>query len=221
MIYRLNLLLNKYIVQIVDKILIIGTGGLATQIIDEVSDIYKDIFFYNNIDNIEYFFNFRVIHDLDNFNFKNFILAISKLKLRKSLDKEMRSKNIFPVSFISSKSYISNKSKISPNVLILSNSLVEPMSIIGYGTFLNVGVNFHHDSECGSFCEFGPRSVILGNVTIGNETFIGSGAILRENINIGNNSIIGCGSVVVKDIPDNEIWVGNPAKFLRKNLIQK
>ncbi|HCR78056.1 MAG TPA: dTDP-6-deoxy-3,4-keto-hexulose isomerase [Chryseobacterium sp.] len=46
---------------------------------------------------------------------------------------------------------------------------------------------------------------------------IGANATLLAGITIGENSLVGAGSVVTKSIPDNEIWVGNPAKFLKKN----
>ena len=46
---------------------------------------------------------------------------------------------------------------------------------------------------------------------------IGANATILGGITIGENSLIGAGSVVTKEIPANEIWVGNPAKFLRKN----
>ena len=42
----------------------------------------------------------------------------------------------------------------------------------------------------------------------------GGGVILLANIKIGQNCIIGAGSVVTKDIPDNSIAVGNPAKVI-------
>ena len=45
---------------------------------------------------------------------------------------------------------------------------------------------------------------------------IGANATILAGITIGENAMIGAGSVVTKDVPDNEIWVGNPAKFLRK-----
>jgi acetyltransferase-like isoleucine patch superfamily enzyme len=35
-------------------------------------------------------------------------------------------------------------------------------------------------------------------------------------LTIGEGALVGAGSVVTKDIPDGEIWVGNPARFLRK-----
>ena len=55
-----------------------------------------------------------------------------------------------------------------------------------------------------------------GHVYIGDRTFIGTGTIISKDVRIGNNVIIGAGSVVTKDIPDNEIWAGNPARFIKK-----
>ena len=45
---------------------------------------------------------------------------------------------------------------------------------------------------------------------------IGAGSTLLPGITIGENALIGAGSVVTKDVPDNEIWVGNPARFIKK-----
>lgn len=53
-------------------------------------------------------------------------------------------------------------------------------------------------------------------VTIEDNVFIGAHSTLLKGVTIGKNSIIGACSVVVKSIPANEIWAGNPAKFIRK-----
>lgn len=45
---------------------------------------------------------------------------------------------------------------------------------------------------------------------------IGANATVIAGITIGENALIGAGSVVTKDIPANEIWIGNPAKFYKK-----
>lgn len=45
---------------------------------------------------------------------------------------------------------------------------------------------------------------------------IGAGSVILGGVTIGENAMIGAGSVVTKDIPDNELWFGNPAKFIRK-----
>lgn len=54
----------------------------------------------------------------------------------------------------------------------------------------------------------------IGFVTIGDNVFIGNGAIILPNTNIGNNVIIGAGTVVASDVPDNSVIAGNPAKRL-------
>lgn len=55
-----------------------------------------------------------------------------------------------------------------------------------------------------------------GRVIIGNSVFIGAHTTILKGVRIGENSIIGACSVVTKDIPSNEIWGGNPAKFIKK-----
>lgn len=54
------------------------------------------------------------------------------------------------------------------------------------------------------------------NTLIKKGASIGANSTLLAGITIGEKSMIGAGSVVTKDIPANEIWIGNPAKFLRK-----
>ena len=44
---------------------------------------------------------------------------------------------------------------------------------------------------------------------------IGSGSILMCGISVGSGAIVGAGAVVTKDIPEGQIWVGNPARYLR------
>jgi len=52
-------------------------------------------------------------------------------------------------------------------------------------------------------------------VNIGNNVFVGAHSTILKGVTIGDNSIIGAGSVVTKNIPANEIWAGNPAKFIK------
>ena len=54
----------------------------------------------------------------------------------------------------------------------------------------------------------------VGRVDIGNNVFIGAGAIVLPNITIGNNVIIGAGSVVTRNIPPNTVAVGNPCRVV-------
>ena len=54
----------------------------------------------------------------------------------------------------------------------------------------------------------------VGRVTIGDEVFVGHGTIILPNVRIGSRVVVGAGSVVTKDIPDNSIAAGNPARVI-------
>ncbi|MFV0469134.1 MAG: acyltransferase [Dysgonomonas sp.] len=65
------------------------------------------------------------------------------------------------------------------------------------------------------------RPEIIDNVKkapvhIKKNTFIGAHSTILKGVVIGENSIVGACSVVTKSIPENEVWAGNPAKFIRK-----
>lgn len=104
--------------------------------------------------------------------------------------------------------------------------------IIGKGTFIgdSVYLDLSNTIEIGDKVVVTMQTVILthdaspqrvgegtkrGKVKIGNNVFIGVRSIILPGINIGDNVIIGAGSVVSKNIPSNEVWAGNPARFIR------
>lgn len=60
------------------------------------------------------------------------------------------------------------------------------------------------------------RCMYRGKVNIGDRVFIGINAIIVNAVNIGDNAVVAAGSVVTKDIQQNEIWGGNPEKFIRR-----
>lgn len=55
-----------------------------------------------------------------------------------------------------------------------------------------------------------------GEVRIKKNAFIGTGTIITKPVTIGERTIVGAGSIVTKNIPDDEVWAGNPARFIRK-----
>ena len=52
-------------------------------------------------------------------------------------------------------------------------------------------------------------------IKIGNNVFIGAHSTILKGVSIGDNAVIGACSLVSKDIPSNEVWAGNPAKFIK------
>jgi acetyltransferase-like isoleucine patch superfamily enzyme len=98
----------------------------------------------------------------------------------------------------------------------MSGAFVETSVHIGEGSLLNVRAMISHDCRIGAFCEFGPSVVVLGTSTIGNRTLIGASAVVLKNIQIGQNVIVGAGAVVNRDVPDNTVVAGVPAREIKK-----
>ena len=60
------------------------------------------------------------------------------------------------------------------------------------------------------------RSIPSAPVRVGPRAFVGMSAIILKGVTIGADAVIGAGAVVATDVPEGEIWAGNPARFLRK-----
>lgn len=85
--------------------------------------------------------------------------------------------------------------------------------LISIGDHVTLAPNVHilaHDASTKK--ELGYTKI--GGVNIGNYVFVGAGSILLPGVSIGNRVVIGAGSVVTKNIPDNSLAVGNPAKVI-------
>lgn len=61
--------------------------------------------------------------------------------------------------------------------------------------------------------------LLIGNIKIGNDVFIGAKVIIMPGICIDDFAVVGAGSVVTKDINKHEIFAGNPAKFIKKRIM--
>lgn len=104
---------------------------------------------------------------------------------------------------------ISNSSIISQNSIV-----IEECVMIGGGCKI-YDTDFH-SLDLKKRMDIPDTDIKTGSIVIKKGAFIGAHSIILKNVTIGENSIIGAGSVVTKDIPANEVWAGNPVKFIKK-----
>src|SRR5690554_6001525 len=93
----------------------------------------------------------------------------------------------------------------------------EPWIIsIGDNVYITNDVKFlTHDGGTLIFRDLYPDLEITKPITIGNNVFIGINSVILPGVKIGNNVVIGACSVVTKDVPDNSVVAGNPARIIK------
>lgn len=93
----------------------------------------------------------------------------------------------------------------------------EPFLIeIGDNVTITRGVAFvNHDGGVALFRDKIPGLNVFGKIKIGNNVFIGINSIIMPGVTVGNNVVIGAGSIVNKDVPDNVVVAGVPAKIIK------
>lgn len=93
----------------------------------------------------------------------------------------------------------------------------EPWIItIGNNVHITDGVKFlTHDGGTLIFRQYVPDLEITKPICIGNDVYIGNNVLILPGVTIGNNVVIGAGAIVSKDIPDNSLAVGVPAKVIK------
>lgn len=91
--------------------------------------------------------------------------------------------------------------------------IVEDDAVIGAGCKI-YDTDFH--STIAEYRLNGNTNVKGMPVRIGRRSFIGGHSIILKGVSIGEQAVVAAGSVVTKSVPANEIWGGNPAKFLKK-----
>jgi len=120
----------------------------------------------------------------------------------------------FPV-IISPEAIVDKSVKIDEGTVVMPGSIINIDSSIGKNCIINTGAIIEHDCKIGNHCHITPGVHISGAVNIDELSFIGIGATIIQGIKIGKNVTIGAGSVVIKDISNDVIAIGNPAKIIK------
>lgn len=112
---------------------------------------------------------------------------------------------------------------IGKNVGMSNTTIVASQSVsIGNNILIGGGVtivdtDFHSFNPAHWHTPLDEKNMKSAQVVIRNNVFIGMDSIILKGVTIGNNVIVAAGSVISSNIPDNEIWGGNPARFIKFN----
>ncbi|MDD5151331.1 MAG: acetyltransferase [Flavobacterium sp.] len=207
--------------------LIIGAKGFAKEVLEVFHQLNEldNIAFYDdvNADSGDLLYGLFPIlkseNEVKDFFYKygnDFTIGIGNPQLRYILMKKFISLGGNLISCISNKAIIgSYEVKIGNGCNVLDNAIFSNSASVGKGCIIYYNVTITHDCEIGDFVELSPGATLLGSCKIGSFSKIGSNATILPKIIIGRNVTIGAGAVVTKDIPDNCVAAGIPAKIIK------
>ncbi|WP_050180198.1 acetyltransferase [Domibacillus robiginosus] len=207
------------------KIIIIGSGGHASVIIDAIEKERK-YSIYGIVDPIRpvntIIYGYRVVGTEstllklgkqvyggivaieDNWGRKNTIAAIRKLMPDFSF-----------VSVIHPSACISSNVKIGDGTAVMAGAIINRNTIIGEHSIINTNSSVDHDCILSDFVSVAPGAVLGRNVKVGNGAVVSLGARVIHSVSIGEHTVIGAGSTVLQSIGSYGVAYGTPAKVVR------
>lgn len=205
-------------------IYIIGAGGFAREVLNIFIDINRDGeiigFLEENCQRMGNFLNGKRIDDisiLDNINDNNIKLVCAiGTPLRSRLIESTKKLGFVYETVVHHSVIKSEWVTFGKGNIVCAGNIFTSQIIIGNYVIINLGCTVGHDVNIGAYTTISPGVHISGRVSIGDKCFIGTGTVIVEKISIGNGSFIGAGAVVTKDIPENVLAVGIPARPIRK-----
>ena len=212
------------------KIILWGATGQSIVVEEYLKTIgFKIIAFFDNnpqikspFPDIPIYYGYNGFEEWKKEFFKKtiyFLVTIggSKGKDRIELHKFLIKNGLKSTIAIHPTAYVAKTVHIGEGCQILANSTICARTNLGISTIINTSASIDHECIIGNGIHIGPGAKIAGCVEIGDFSFVGTGAIILPRLKIGKNVIVGAGSVVTKNISNDVICYGNPAKIISKN----
>jgi len=219
---------GKYKKANMKKIFILGAGGHAKVVLDIALSMqqFEEIKIYDDY-NKAALLSYEISGTLDDLlldvvkNKGLQIIAIGKNEIRKSKFEYLLARNLDFGLLIHPRAIISPFATIHQGSVVMANAVINPATEIGCNVIINTSASIDHNCKIGSHAHIAPNATLCGGVEVGELSWVGAGSTVLEGVKIGKNCMIGAGAVVNKNVSDNSIVVGVPAKAIIKSREEK
>ena len=205
------------------NVFIYGTGGhslVVSEILklqginiafymDRKESITTDKFLDKPLISEEEFFNSQQ-HKI-----QNAVIAVGNSQIREKITQKLEKHGIKLFTAIHPSAIISPTATIGAGSVICAGAIIGTKVTLGKNVIINTKASIDHECILENYVQVAPGAVLCGNVQVGSHTFIGAGSSIKENLSIGEHSVIAMGAAVIKDIPDQVLCAGIPAKIVR------
>lgn len=144
-------------------------------------------------------------------------MGIGEPAVREKLFAKLKKDGIEAATLIHPDVYVPDTTVIGKGVTIQMGNFISCNVKIEDYVYIQPHTNIGHNDVLKKGCVISGFCNLAGGVTVGEFTYLGISSCYKEGVSIGNYTIVGMGSAVYKDIPDEMIAMGNPARPMKKN----
>lgn len=213
---------------------IYGSGGLGREVLELARCIQSPSNRWNKIVFIDDYadaggtkkngtdlVSFSVFRSLYKSDIAEISVAIGEPISRKKVSGEVEKTGYTLATLVHPSVKIPKSTKIKNGTTVNANAFISCNCMLGANSYIQPHVQISHDCVLGNHVVISPSANLAGNVSVGEGSYVGMGAIVKERVEIGSWTIIGMGSVVYKNVGDEVIAIGNPARVVKRNADKK
>lgn len=209
---------------LVEKIIIVGFSGFGKEVfflakrlgvevrgfLDDSSSVQGEEFAGASV--------LGVVRQWQEYSDCKFVIAIGNPTVREKIYNDMLAIGVprFATLIDPAAIALPEMVEIGEGSIICAGTICTVNITIGKQVIINLNCTIGHDSKVGDFATIAPMVAVSGNVKVGRSVEIGTSASIRQGLSIGDRAMLGMGSVLTKDMPENVMFFGSPAKCIKK-----
>lgn len=209
------------------KILLWGGLSKARIIMEMINELYVDAIiigiFDKTLKKLPFHSNCKLYSNKSDLDFlcqeaTHFVVCIGGEHgyARFMTSEKLKQKGLKPLDLVSRHGLLDKLDYCGEGIQVMPEAIAHKFTSIGKQCILNTNSTVDHECKLGDGVHVMGGASIAGKVEIGDFSTIGTNATILPNIVIGKNVVIGAGAVVIRDVQDNSVVAGVPAKLIKK-----
>lgn len=152
------------------------------------------------------------VADLEAMHQVEYVIGIGSGRLREAIDTRLSAAGLRPSILVHPSATVGADAYLGAGTVICAGARITTNVSLGRHVHVNLGSTIGHDTDLADYVTVNPLVAVSGNVVIGTQTMLGPHSSILQGLRIGARATVGAAACVVKDVPDDTLVKGVPAR---------